>query len=216
LEHITLKAAQGEIIGVIGHNGTGKTTFSRALCGLHKNTGGQFLWEEKDQKRGERMKHSYLVMQDVNYQLFAESVEQECIFGIKKPDKTLAASALESLDLVQYKKRHPNTLSGGQKQRVAVAASMVCGKKILVFDEPTSGLDYDSMIQVSGLLEKLVRMGKIIFVISHDYEFICHVCSRVLHFDEGEMPDDIMISDKNVEKLRTLFNLSIAAVKEIV
>jgi energy-coupling factor transport system ATP-binding protein len=216
LEHITLKAARGEIIGVVGRNGTGKTTSSRALCGLRKNTGGQFLWEGKSRDRRERMKRSYLVMQDVNYQLFAESVEQECIFGIKKPDKTLAASVLESLDLAQYKNRHPNTLSGGQKQRVAVAASMVCGKDILVFDEPTSGLDYDGMIQASALLEKLARTGKIIFVISHDYEFICHTCSRVLHFDEGGMPGDIMVSDKNIEKLRALFDLDITPVKETV
>ncbi|MDR0730139.1 MAG: ATP-binding cassette domain-containing protein, partial [Treponema sp.] len=175
---------------------------------LHKNTEGTFLWEGKQQDRKARMKRSYLVMQDVNYELFAESVEQECILGIKNPDKVLALSALELLNLVPYKDRHPNTLSGGQKQRVAVAVSMVCGKDILVFDEPTSGLDYDSMIQVAGLLEKLARMGRIIFVASHDYEFICQACTRVLHFDEGEMPDDIMISNQNLEKLRILFGLN--------
>jgi energy-coupling factor transport system ATP-binding protein len=80
------------------------------------------------------MKRSYLVMQDVNYELFAESVERECILGIDNPDRALAASALELLGLVPYKDRHPNTLSGGQKQRVAVAVSMVCGKDRLVFD----------------------------------------------------------------------------------
>ncbi|MDR2403892.1 MAG: ABC transporter ATP-binding protein [Spirochaetaceae bacterium] len=214
LEHITLKAARGEIIGVVGRNGAGKTTFSRALCGLHKNTEGKFLWEGRQQDRRARMKRSYLVMQDVNYELFAESVEQECILGIDNPDKALAASALELLGMVPYKDRHPNTLSGGQKQRVAVAVSMVCGKDILVFDEPTSGLDYDSMIQVTRLLENLKRMGKIVFLVSHDYEFICHVCSRVLHFAEGEMPDDIMISSQNLEKLRMLFGLHAITHKE--
>jgi energy-coupling factor transport system ATP-binding protein len=214
LEHISLKAARGEIIGVVGYNGTGKTTFSRALCGLHKNTNGKFLWEGKPQNCRERMKRSYLVMQDVNYELFAESVEQECVLGINNPDKALAESALELLDLVPYKARHPNTLSGGQKQRVAAAVSMVCGKDILVFDEPTSGLDYDSMIQVAALLEKLAQMGKILFLISHDYEFICHTCSRVLRFDEGEMTDDSTISGQNPEKLRALFGLNAITHKE--
>jgi energy-coupling factor transport system ATP-binding protein len=210
LEHISLKASPGEIIGVAGRNGAGKTTFSRALCGLHKNTGGKFLWEGKPQDRGARMKRSYLVMQDVNYQLFAESVEQECILGINRADKMLAASAMELLALTPYKARHPNTLSGGQKQRVAAAVSMVCGKDILVFDEPTSGLDYDSMVQVAALLEKLAQMGKIVFLVSHDYELICRICSRVLHFDEGKMPGDMMVSSQNLERLRALFDLNTA------
>jgi energy-coupling factor transport system ATP-binding protein len=70
------------------------------------------------------------------------------------------------------------------------------------------------MIQVSGLLEKLERMGKIIFVVSHDYEFICHACTRVLHFDEGEMPDDIIISSQSIKKLRILFGLNTITHKE--
>ena len=81
------------------------------------------------------MKRSYLVMQDVNYELFAESVEQESIFGIKNPDKELAKATLEELDLAQFSQWHPNTLSGGQKQRLAVAVSMICRKDLLVFDE---------------------------------------------------------------------------------
>ncbi len=86
-----------------------------------------------------------MVMQDVNYQLFAESVEAECTFGIKRPDTELAAKTLEDLGLAPIRERHPNTLSGGQKQRLAAAPAMVCGKELLVFDEPTSGLDHDSM-----------------------------------------------------------------------
>jgi energy-coupling factor transport system ATP-binding protein len=214
LDHISLKVSRGEIIGVVGCNGTGKTTFSRALCGLHKNTGGKFFWEGKQQDRKAQMKRSYLVMQDVNYELFAESVEQECILGIHNADKALAESALELLDLMPFKTRHPNTLSGGQKQRVAMAVSMVCGKDLLLFDEPTSGLDYNSMVQVGELLKKLARMGKIVFLVSHDYELICRICSRVLHFDEGGISDDMAVSGKNLEILRAIFGLNTAAHKE--
>lgn len=74
------------------------------------------------------MKRSYMVMQDVNYQLFAESVEAECTFGIKQPNTELAEKTLEELGLISLRERHPNTLSGGQKQRLAAATSMVCGK----------------------------------------------------------------------------------------
>ena len=75
-----------------------------------------------------------MVMQDVNYELFADSVEAECSFGIRNPDQTLVNATLEELGLTPYRERHPNTLSGGQKQRVAVAVSMICGKDLLVFD----------------------------------------------------------------------------------
>lgn len=205
LENLCLSASAGEIIGVVGHNGAGKTTFSRALCGLHPDCEGDFLWKGAAQSHKERLSRSYLVMQDVNYQLFAESVFKECIFGLKAPDEKLAASTLEAMGLASLGERHPNTLSGGQKQRLAVAVSMVCGKDVLVFDEPTSGLDYDSMARVARLMEQLSRTGKVVFVVTHDYELICRVCSRVLHFDEGEMPDDVAVTPENENKLRILF-----------
>lgn len=96
---ISLQAAPGDVIAVVGHNGAGKTTFSRALCGLHKETSGSYLWNGNSQKPKERMKRSYMVMQDVNYQLFAESVEAECTFGIKHPDTELAKKHLRSWGL---------------------------------------------------------------------------------------------------------------------
>lgn len=69
LRSVSLKAEAGEVIAVVGHNGAGKTTFSRALCGLHKEESGVYLWKGKPQKPKDRMKLSYMVMQDVNYQL---------------------------------------------------------------------------------------------------------------------------------------------------
>ena len=148
-----------------------------------------------------------MVMQDVNYELFAESVKAECFFGIKNPDEQLAERTMCKLGLAPFKKRHPNTLSGGQKQRVAVAVSMVCKKEILIFDEPTSGLDYDSMTQVADMIRELSEAGKVIFIVTHDYEFVCHTCSRVLHFDEGEMPDDFSVDVSNLPKLKELFSI---------
>ena len=208
LHSIGLSAARGEVIGVVGHNGAGKTTLSRALCGLHKSCDGQFLWDGQPMERKTRLKCSYMVMQDVNYELFAESVAAECSFGIRNPDHDLVEATLEELGLAVFRERHPNTLSGGQKQRVAVAVSMICRKNLLVFDEPTSGLDYDSMVQVAGLIRRLAEMGKVIFVVTHDFEFVCRTCSRVLHFDEGEMPDDVPVTIDALPKLRELFSVS--------
>lgn len=207
LQDVTFSAGRGEVIAVVGHNGAGKTTFSRALCGLHKDCEGDFLWEGRPMARKERLKRSYMVMQDVGYELFADSVEAECSFGIREADQALVRATLEELELFSYRARHPNTLSGGQKQRLAVAVSMICEKDLLVFDEPTSGLDFDSMTQVAGLIRRLSDMGKIIFVVTHDFEFVCRTCSRVLHFDEGEMPDDVPVTIDALPKLRALFSV---------
>ena len=207
LSNIFLQAAPGDIIAVVGHNGAGKTTFSRALCGLHKETTGSYLWNGKPQKPKERMERSYMVMQDVNYQLFAESVEAECTFGIKHPDTALAEQTLEELRLAPFRERHPNTLSGGQKQRLAAATAMVCGKELLVFDEPTSGLDFDSMVRLSALIRRLSDMGKVIFIVTHDYEFVCRTCTRVLHLDGGGIRDDFPITEELLPTMKKIFGV---------
>ncbi|GKX27617.1 ABC transporter ATP-binding protein [Vallitalea longa] len=205
IQDVSICAERGEIIGIIGKNGAGKSTFLRSVCGLHKGCKGGFCWKGKKVNKKQRLKLSYMVMQDVNYQLFSESVEQECHFGIKNPDMELIEKVMKELKIYEYKNRHPNTLSGGQKQRTAIAVSMICKKEILVFDEPTSGLDYDSMLQVVGIIKKLANMGKVIFLVTHDYEFISLVCSRVIHFDDGKLLDDFSLNEKTRSKLREFF-----------
>ena len=207
LDDISLKAAPGDVIAVVGHNGAGKTTFSRALCGLHRESSGEYLWGGKALKAKERMKRSCMVMQDVNYQLFAESVEAECTFGIKNPDTLLADKALKELGLDPFRERHPNTLSGGQKQRLASASSMVCGKDLLVFDEPTSGLDHDSMVRLASLIRKLSLLKKVIFIVTHDYEFVCRTCTRVLHLDNGRVQCDLPITEETLPDVKKIFDV---------
>ncbi len=189
LHNLSLSAHAGEIIAITGANGTGKTTFVRALCGLHKETFGSFLWNGKPLKPKERLQHTYMVMQDVNYQLFAESVEAECSFGLKAAQAEAVEAALNALHLTEIRTRHPGSLSGGQKQRVAIAAGQVSAKPLLVFDEPTSGLDYDSMARVSAVIRSLAA-GRIIFVVTHDYEFIHKACTRIVHLGENGILDE--------------------------
>ena len=87
----------------------------------------------------------------------------------------------------------------------SVAVSMVCRKDVLIFDEPTSGLDYDSMIQVAGLFQTLSKMGKVIFVVTHDYEFLAAACTRVIHLDNGKQQEDYPLSPDNLHRLRDFF-----------
>ena len=169
----------------------GKTTLARVLCGLQKNDSGTVLLQGKALTEKQRIKCSYMVMQDVGHQLFADSVETECLLGVKAPDIATVEKALEWLDLLDFKDRHPLSLSGGQKQRLAVAVSLLCEKELLIFDEPTSGLDLKSMQEVGRLAKELSAQGKILLIITHDYEFIQTICSRVLVLEDGKISGDL-------------------------
>ena len=207
LKGINLKARSGDIIAIAGKNGEGKSSLSRSICGLHKKMQGKILFNDTVQNKKICLKNSYMVMQDVNYELFAESVEKECTFGMKNPDLNLVHQSLQDLDLEQFKFQHPNTLSGGQKQRLAVTVAMISDKQVLIFDEPTSGLDLNSMQEVSNLLHQLANKNKIIFVVTHDYEFILHSCSRLIYFKNHQIYRDLKVNAENLNEIQTVFEI---------
>ena len=167
---------------MIGNNGAGKTTFARILCGLEKKAKGQLIYAGKTLKAKQRMKLCFLVMQDVNHQLFCETVEDEICLGAGQVSEEEKQTVMEQLGLVELKYRHPMSLSGGQKQRVAIASAVLAGKDVLIFDEPTSGLDYRHMVQTARLFAGLQAMGKSVLIITHDRELIqkCCTCEMVM------------------------------------
>jgi len=117
-------------------------------------------------------------MQDVNHQLFTDSVLEEVLISQDKEDMDEALRILDSLDLKEFADRHPLSLSGGQKQRVAVASAIASGREIILFDEPTSGLDYYHMLQVSDILRSLQENGRTVIIVTHDTELIEKACTK--------------------------------------
>ena len=75
-------------------------------------------------------------------------------------------------------------------------------------DEPTSGLDFDSMAQVAELIKELAAMGKVIFIVTHDYEFVCRTCSWILHIDQGKPCDELRVSEAAEKQIRELFSIA--------
>jgi len=184
-----LALPQHEIIALIGHNGAGKSTLARTICGLQKHAKGTVRIERDAVARKKRIHKSYLVMQDVNHQLFTENVKEELILGMKNPDYDKFNQILEKMDLSQYQEQHPMALSGGQKQRVAIAAAMTSGKEVIILDEPTSGLDYRQMVNFSELLQEVSDTSKITMVITHDIEFIINCCTVVVKMEAGNVAE---------------------------
>ena len=173
-----LSLPKGKITALLGHNGAGKSTLAQLVCGLRGS------WS---QKRAARKLGTYLIMQDVNHQLFTESVLDEVLLGMHPKDETAAFEILESLNLKNYAEKHPMALSGGQKQRVAIASGVSSNRNLIVFDEPTSGLDYRQMLAVSATLKALANRGKTLFVITHDPELVLNCCHHVIRMDHGRI-----------------------------
>ncbi|MCR4673951.1 MAG: ABC transporter ATP-binding protein [Lachnospiraceae bacterium] len=182
-----LTIPKGTVVGVVGRNGTGKSTFLRCVCGLEKDCHGTIVSDGVTYAGKNRIGLSYMVMQDVNHQLFTDSVEAEVLLSMKNEDKNKCERILDSLGLLEFKDKHPMALSGGQKQRVAIASAIAADAKILLFDEPTSGLDYSHMVKVAELLRRLADEGRTVLVSTHDSELLELSCDYVLSIHHGKV-----------------------------
>lgn len=176
----------GGIIAVIGNNGAGKSTFSRCLCGLEKKFKGEVGINGQVWKKRQLLKNCYMVMQDVNHQLFCETVEEEVQLGMRSENVEEVDRVLNQLDLSDLRDRHPMSLSGGQKQRVAIASAILAGKEILIFDEPTSGLDFKHMKRTAELFASL-KGKQTVLIVTHDPELIQRCCDYQIHLKNGQV-----------------------------
>ncbi len=190
------------IIAMIGDNGCGKSTLAESLCGIIPSNGsvafgGKYLTDK------ERSSRSYLVMQDVNRQLFSDSVIEEVMLNAPV-SREQAEKVLDDLGLTEQAERHPSSLSGGQKQRVAIASALCAGKDILFYDEPTSGLDRGGMERFGALLRQMQdRVTSVI--ITHDPELILQCCTHILHVEHGRVLGFYPLNDEGVQRMRWYF-----------
>lgn len=171
----------GKIYGIVGTNGLGKSTLLRCLIGCERKSKDEIYLDDKRLSKTDRIKISSLVMQDVNHQLFTDSVMSEVSLGIKNIEISYVEDILKKLDLYELKDCHPMSLSGGQKQRVAIASVLCKNSKLLFFDEPTSGMDYYNMMNISHLINECKSNEKIIFIVSHDQEFLNSIADYVVY-----------------------------------
>ena len=192
------------IVAITGNNGAGKSTFSRCFCGLEKQC-GTIIWNGKTYRPKERLKACYMVMQEVNHQLFTETIQDEVMISMKEENEKEADKFLDMLDLIKVKDRHPMSLSGGQKQRAAIASASASGRSVLFLDEPTSGLDHKHMLEVAEVLREVWDTGISVYVITHDLELIIECCTDVIHFENGTIADQYQMDAEGMEKIRKYF-----------
>lgn len=167
-----------KIYFIIGENGIGKTSFIRNLCGLNKKQRGEIYYKGEIIKN--HGKHISLVMQDVNYQLFTDSVYSE--ISIVTDDGNLKEKTLKEFFLWDKRDLHPQSLSGGEKQRLLLALAKASPKKIVILDEPTSGLCLENMKNLVRVIKEMKEDNKIVIIVTHDYEFIKMASENVVRF----------------------------------
>lgn len=204
LRDINLEIEEGELIGLIGHTGSGKSTLVQHLNGLMKPTSGSIIIDGIDiTEKGADLKSIRqkvgLVFQYPEHQLFEETVYKDIAFGPKNlelSENEINTRVRESMELVgldfeTLKDRSPFELSGGQKRRVAIAGVIAMKPKILVLDEPTAGLDPHGRDEILGEIENLYKKGGItIILVSHSMEDVANLVNRLLVMHEGEIAMD--------------------------
>lgn len=210
LKDVSFSINEGEILGVIGHTGSGKSTMLQHLNGLLKPDSGQIMIGDIDitdekVKMTEIRKRVGLVFQYPEYQLFEETVAKDVAFGPKNlgmSDEEIDITVRKSLEMVglsydEIADRSPFELSGGQKRRVAIAGVIAMKPEVLILDEPTSGLDPHAHQEVLNMIKKIHKesTGIIIFV-SHNMRDVANMSDKVLVMDRGSVvafdtPDEI-------------------------
>ncbi|HEY5563594.1 MAG TPA: energy-coupling factor transporter ATPase [Clostridiaceae bacterium] len=200
LDDVSLEIKDGEIIAIIGHTGSGKSTLIQHMNGLLKPDSGSIFIDDIDitlksvKLIGIRKKVG-LVFQYPEYQLFEETIEKDIGYGPRnlKLDqaevnkRVIKAMNLVGLDYEKYKDKSPFEISGGQKRRVAIAGIIAMEPKILILDEPTAGLDpagRDEILKQIKLFKEEYNMT--IIMVSHSMEEVAKIAERVIVMDHSK------------------------------
>ena len=188
LQDVSVGMRAGEVTAITGSNGAGKTSLLRVISGVQKESAGAVYLSGAIARRKRRIRNTFFVQQDVDYQLYTPSVHEEILMGtgLSKDDKYVSDTA-ETLGLSAFMNRHPNTLSGGQKQRVLIAAAILRDTPTIILDEPTSGLDGYHMRAASDILRRIAKGGKAAMLVTHDLEFIGNVADTLAYMSKSEL-----------------------------
>ncbi len=200
VSNVSLKINRGELVGIIGHTGSGKSTLVQMLNGLIKPTSGEVLldgkniWDEPKKIRSVRFRVG-MVFQYPEYQLFEETVYKDIAFGaINKglSGEELDRAVKNAADFTSLKPelldKSPFDLSGGEKRRAAIAGVIAMDPEVLILDEPTAGLDpMGREILLSQIVRYHKEKGNTVLLVSHSMEDIARVADRVIVMNSSEL-----------------------------
>jgi energy-coupling factor transporter ATP-binding protein EcfA2 len=197
LNGVSLDIYPGELVAILGENGSGKTTMIKHLNGLLLPTDGEVRvhgYLTADTPVTELVRHTGLVFQNPDSMLFEDTVEREVAFGLENMGCTDAGDrltrALSMVGLDGKRQVFPRHLSRGERQRLAVACILAMEPEVIVLDEPTTGLDAGEADRIMGLLGQLAEQGHTIIMVTHNNEIAEGYAERIIRFENGLIADD--------------------------
>ncbi len=184
---LNLTVNQGQILGILGPNGSGKTTTLGIILGIIKPNAGTYSWFDGKYGIHERM-HIGALLETPNFYPYMNAVDNlKIVAHIKKVDNPEIDRWLELVNLYERRNSNFRTYSYGMKQRLAIAAAMVGNPEVLIFDEPTNGLDPQGIAEVRGIVQSIASQNKTIIMASHILDEVEKVCSHVAIIKKGKL-----------------------------
>lgn len=189
LNGVTFDIVRGDFVGLVGHNGTGKSTLLKIILGvLSPQKGSVHLFETPIGEFKEWNKIGY-IPQKAGLAVSHVPITVEEVMHMERTDEKSADEALESVDLLHHKKSLLRELSGGQQQRVFIARALVKKPELLILDEPTVGVDAKTQEKFYTLMQKLNREYHLtLLLVSHDLHTISHQVHCVMQLDKKTVP----------------------------
>jgi len=192
LQGINMKVYEGEVVALMGRNGSGKTTMMKLIDGLLMPERGKVIVAGREiskLKAPERAKIVGLAFQDPLKHIFSETVWDEVSFGCRKLGMSLenARKALFLMKLEKIQDRETYKLSMGEKVRTVVASALALNPKVLLLDEPTTGQDYELLGELIAIVRKVSMIGKTVIIVTHDSDFALSVADRVTILNHGKI-----------------------------
>ena len=198
IDNINVAIPHGQLVGIIGHTGSGKSTFIQHLNGLLKPTSSAIFCDGQDINESKKITHDVrfkvgLVFQYPEYQLFEESVYKDIAFGPKNmrlseaevDEHVREAASFVGVDEALFD-RSPLELSGGQKRRIAIAGVIAMRPGVLILDEPTAGLDPDGCRQIlQNICDYRDKTGSTVILVSHSMDDVARIADRLIVFSHG-------------------------------
>lgn len=216
LKDVSLRVEDGQLISIVGPNGSGKTTFVKCLNKIHTPSSGSITFDGMDvmqAKRSQIAKKIGYVPQSSN-DVMSGSVIDYILLGrrqylswkISKSDLDIIMSAMQQLDIVDLANCNFSELSGGQKQKILVARALVQQPDVFLFDEPTSNLDIKNQLEIMELAKEIVEtLNKSVIMVVHDLNMAAHYSDKVALMNDGHIisfgaTKDILTA-KNIKKV---------------
>ena len=186
LNGLNLQVEAGQALGLLGPNGSGKTTTLGIILGILKANSGSFEWFDGASKNPRRRIGA--ILETPNFYPYLNAVENlEIVRRIKKSENKNFDDLLELVNLRERKKSKFRTYSLGMKQRLAIAATLLSDPDVLIFDEPTNGLDPQGIAEVRNILTKITGGGRTVILASHILDEVEKICSHVAIIKRGNL-----------------------------